>query len=79
MKMDELYHEPQHTKSWKDTWVAQLVEYLTSAQVMTSWCVSLTSWCVSWIPAASAEPAWDSLSPSLSATTPLALCLSENK
>ena len=58
------------------TWVAQLVERLTSAQVMISWFMSSSPALGSVLTAQSLEPASDSVSPSLSVPPPLMLCLS---
>ena len=60
----------------RGTWVAQSVKRPTSAQVMNSWFVSSNPTSGSVLTAQSLEPASDSLSPSLSALPPLALCLS---
>ena len=60
----------------RGAWVAQLVEQLTSAQVMISWFVSLSPVSGSVLTAQSPEPASDSVSSSLSAPPPLMLCLS---
>ena len=49
------------------TWVAQVVERPTSAQVMISWVVGLSPASGSVLTAQSLEPASDSVSPSLSA------------
>ena len=57
-------------------WVAQLVERLTSAQVMISRFVSLSPVLGSVLTARSLKPAEDSVSPSLSAHPLLGLCLS---
>ena len=57
-------------------WVAQLVRHPTSAQVMISQSVGLSPASGSVLTAQSLEPASDSVSPSLSAPPPLALCLS---
>ena len=54
--------------------LAQLVEHPTSAQVMISWLVSSSPALGSVLTAQSLEPASDSVSPSLSAPTHLALC-----
>ena len=59
----------------RDAWVAQLVEYLTSAQVMISWFTSSGPTSGSVLTAQSLEPASDSVSPS-SALPLLTLCLS---
>ena len=53
-----------------------LVEHPTSAQVMISWPVSSSPLSGSVLTAQTLEPAWDSVSPSLSVPPPLALCLS---
>ena len=58
------------------TWVAQLVERPTLAQVMISWFVGSSPTSGSVLTAQSLEPASDSVSSSLSASPPLALCLS---
>ena len=57
-------------------WVAQLVEYLTSAQVMILLSVSSRPESGSGLTARSLEPVSDSVSPSLSAPPPLMFCLS---
>ena len=59
--------------------MAQSVERPTSAQVMISWSVSLSLASGSVRTAQSLEPASDSVSPSLSAHSQLALCLSLSK
>ena len=56
--------------------MAQSVECLTSTQVMISWSVSSSPTSGSVLTAQSLEPASDSVSPSLSAPSPLMLCLS---
>ena len=53
------------------TWVAELVEHLTSTQVMISWFVG-SSPCRALLTAQSLEPASDSVSPSLSVPSLLA-------
>ena len=58
------------------TWVAQLVEHPTSAQVMISQSVSLSPMSGSMLTAQSLEPALDSVSPSFSAPPLLMLSLS---
>ena len=60
----------------RGSWVAQSVERLTSAQVMISWFVSLSPASGSVLTAQSLKPASDSVSPSVSALTPLTLCVS---
>ena len=60
---------------WWGAWVAQSVERPTSAQVVISPSVSSGSASGSVLTARSMELASDSVSPSLSALTPLALCL----
>ena len=57
-------------------WVAQLVERPTSAQVMISRSVSSSPASGSALTAQSLEPVSDSVSPSLSASPLLMLCLS---
>ena len=57
-------------------WVAQSVKRLTSAQVMISQLVSLSHMSGSVLTAQSLEPASHSVSPSLSASPLLVLCLS---
>ena len=57
------------------TWVASSVERLTLTQVMISWLVGLSPASGSVLTAQSLEPASDSVSPSLSASPPLMLCL----
>ena len=59
-----------------DTWVAQLVQCLTSAQVMISWFVGSSPASGSVLTAQSLEPASDCVSLSLSAPPLLTLCLS---
>ena len=61
--------------SW-GAWVAQSVKHPTSAQVMISWFMSSKPVLDSVLTAESLEPALHSVSPSLSAPPPLALCLS---
>ena len=61
---------------FRGTWVAQLVERLTSAQVMIAQFVGLSPVSGSVLTAQSLQPASDSVSPSLSAPSPLMLCLS---
>ena len=61
--------------SW-GTWMAQLVERPTSAQVMISQFVSSSPVLGFVLTARSLEPASDSVFPSLSAPPPLTLCLS---
>ena len=60
----------------RDTWVAQWIERPTSAQAMISRLVSSSPTSDSVMTAQSLEPASDSVSPSVSAPPPLALCLS---
>ena len=57
-------------------WVAQLLEHLTSAQVMISQFVGLIPKSGSVLRAQILEPALDSVSPPLSAPPLLTLCLS---
>ena len=57
-------------------WVAQLVKRPTSAQFTISRCVGLSPASGSALTARSLEPASDSVSPSLSASPLLVLCLS---
>ena len=59
-----------------DTWVAQLVKHLTSAQVMISRLVSLSPASGSVLTALSLESALDSMSPLLSDPISLVLYLS---
>ena len=59
--------------------MAQSVKHPTSAQVMISQFVSSSPTSGSVLTAQSLEPASDSVSPSLSAPPPLALCLSLSK
>ena len=61
--------------SW-GTWGAQLVKHLTSAQVMISLFVDLSPASGSVLTAQSLEPASDSVSPSLSLSSPFVLSLS---
>ena len=56
-------------------WLSQL-SVLTSAQVMISWSLSSSPLSDSVLTAQSLEPALDSVSPSLSVPSLLALCLS---
>ena len=56
--------------------MAQSVRHPTSAQVVISWFVSLGPMSGSVLTAQNLEPAWDSVSPSLSAPPLLVLCLS---
>ena len=58
-------------------WMAQSIKHLTSTQVMISWFMSLSPTSGSVLTAQSLEPASDSVSPSLSASPPLTLCLSK--
>ena len=60
--------------SW-GAWVAQSVKRPTSAQVMISQFVGSSPTSGSVLTAQSLEPAWDSVSPSLSAPPLLTLCL----
>ena len=64
--------------SW-GAWVAQSVERLTSAQVMISRSVSSSPASGSVLTAQSLEPAWDSVSPSLSLPLPRSRSLSVSK
>ena len=57
-------------------WVAQSVERLTSARVVISWFVGSSPASGSVLTARSLKPASGSVSPSLSAPSPLMLCLS---
>ena len=88
MPLTHLAHPPCHNPSsnpvyslylkvsW-DTWVAQSVKHLTSAQVMiSSWSMSSSPASGSVLTVQSLEPASDSVSPSLSAPPPFMLCLS---
>ena len=63
---------PKHHASRAPGWVGRL----TSAQVMTSRLLSSSPVSGSVLTAQNLEPALDSVSPSLSAPTPFALCLS---
>ena len=63
--------------SYRGTWVTQSVKRPTWAQVMISQFVSASPALGSVLTAQSLEPAWDSVSPSLSAPPLLVLCLSE--
>ena len=65
----------RRSASW-GTWVAQSVEHPTSAQVMISRSVSSSPELGSVLTAQGLEPAWDSVSPSLSVPPLLMLCLS---
>ena len=60
----------------RGAWVAQSVKHLTSAQAMMSRFVSSGSASGSVLTVQSLKPALDSVSPSLSATPPITLCLS---
>ena len=60
----------------RGAWVAQSVKHPMLAQVMISWFTSLSPVSGSVLTARSLKPASDSVSPSLSAPPPLALCLS---
>ena len=62
-------------KGKRGAWVAQSVERPTSAQVMISRLMSSSPASGSVLTAQSLGPASDSVSPSLSAPTPLMLCL----
>ena len=55
-----------NSKVSRGAWVAQLVESLTSAQVMISWFMGSSPAVGSVLTAQSLEPATDSVSPSLS-------------
>ena len=59
----------------RNIWVAQSVERLTWAQFMNSQFMSLSPASGSVLTVQSLEPALDSVSPSLSASTPLTFCL----
>ena len=59
----------------RGTWVAQSVKHMTLARVMISQFVGSSPTSGSVLIAQSLEPASDSMSPSLSAPTPLTLCL----
>ena len=63
-------------KNYQGAWVVQSVEHLSLAQVTISWFMSMSPTSVSVLTAWSLGPAWDSVSPSLSAPPPLELCLS---
>ena len=71
-----LSEEPAFEETWRDTWVAQWVKCLTSAQVMISQFVSSSPVSGSVLTAQGLEPASDSVSPSLSVPRPLVLSLS---
>ena len=60
-------------------WVAESVKHQTSAQVMTSWFMSLNPASGSVLTAQRLEPSSDSVFPSLSAPPQLALSLSLSK
>ena len=64
--------------SW-GTWVAQLVEHLTSTQVMISPFIGLSPTSGSTLTAQSLEPTSDSMSPSLSALSRLCSLSLKNK
>ena len=63
-------------KKLRGAWVAQSVKCSTSAQVMISWSVGLTPTSGSVLTPQSLDPISDSVSPSISAPPPFALCLS---
>ena len=63
----------------RGTWVAQLVKYLTSTQVMISRFVGSNPASGSVLTARNMEPASGAVSPSLAAPPLLILCLSKNK
>ena len=63
--------------SYEGRWMAQLVERMTSAQVMISWFVSSSPASGSVLTAQSLEPALDSVSPCPSPTPPLVLSVSQ--
>ena len=63
----------------RGVWVAQLVKCPTSAQVKISWFGTSNPALGSVLTAQSLEPAWDSVSPSLSAPPLLMLCLCLSK
>ena len=65
--------------SSRGTWVAQLVNCPTSAQVLISQFVSSSPVLESVLTAQSLEPASDSVSPSLSAPRALTHCLSPSQ
>ena len=67
------YHK---LKKKRGTWAAQSVKYPTLALVMTSRFVSSSPTSGSVLTAQSLQPASDSVSPFLSASPPLILCLS---
>ena len=56
--------------------MAQSVKHPTSAQVTISWFMSSSPMSGSVLKAQNLDPAWDSVSPSLSALPPFMLCLS---
>ena len=58
------------TSYYRGTWVAQSVKHLTSAQVMISWFMNSSHALGSGLTAGSLEPALDSVSPSLSLSSP---------
>ena len=62
--------------AFRGSWVAQSVKRLTSAQVMISWFVGLSPASGSVLIAQNLEPVLSSVSLSLSAPSPLTLCLS---
>ena len=70
------FHLSQIKAVFRGTWVAQSVEHLTSAQVVTSRLMSLSPTSGSVLTAWSLEPAWDSVSLSLSVLPPLTHTLS---
>ena len=66
---------PYVKRKYRGAWVAQPVKRLASAQVMISWFVSLSPESDSGLTAQSLEPAWDSMSPSLSVSPQLLVSL----
>ena len=72
-----IYFETSIIINNRGAWVAQLIERLTSAQVMISWSVSLSPVLGSVLTAQSLEPTSDFASPLLSAPLPLVLSLSK--
>ena len=64
-------------KSFRGAWVVQSVKHPTLAQAMISWFMGSSPVLGSVLTAQSLKPASDSMSPSLSAPPPLALCLSK--
>ena len=71
--------DPAKSEFQRGAWEAQSVQRLTSAQVMISRSVSSSPASGSVLTAQSLEPAWDSVSPSLSLPLPHSRSLSVSK